>query len=107
VTARRVYHFTRTYTEVQTFAVPANSWSEAKAMLEDDYFAELSQQTNPKSAGYTSQFKRYFSEKIFHCKTCNMPIATVDYKIEADQPVILGITNGECWCCRMKSRRSE
>ena len=107
MTARRMYHFTRTYTEVQTFAVPANTWAEAKAMLEDDYFAEISMQYAPKEAGYTSKFKRYFSEVISHCKTCNIPTASVHYRTEAEQPVVLGITNGECWSCRMKSRRSE
>ena len=37
---KRVYIFKRTFTEVRTFAVPANSWEDAKLQIEDENYAE-------------------------------------------------------------------
>lgn len=107
MTAKRLYHFTRTFTEVRKFAIPANSWEEAKLMLEDEYFAEIvSLERLPLKSGYTSKFKRLSSQPIRHCVECNVPMARVHYNEANGQPVqlISHFDDNLCWSCKINGK---
>ena len=107
MTAKRLYHFTRTFTEVRKFAIPANSWEEAKLMLEDEYFAEVvSLERLPLKSGYTSKFKRLSSQPIRHCVECNVPMARVQYNEANGQPVqlISHFDDTLCWSCKINGK---
>ncbi len=102
-----MYYFKRTYTEVRQFAVGANSWEEAKKMLEDDQYQDYARITHNLEAGYTSQLRRTWSEKIHHCLDCSIPISTAQFSDDSNRGIVLSLTGQKCYTCWMKDLKKE
>ena len=99
---KRMYYFSRTYQEVRQFAVAANSYEEAVKMLEDDQFAEISMLYATLSQGYSSKFRRTWSEKIRDCINCGVAISIAHFRDDVNRPVEMSISGDKCFKCYLK-----
>jgi hypothetical protein len=99
---KRVYIFKRTFTEVRTFAVPANSWEDAKLQIEDENYAQTVRLSANLSSGYTSNFKRVYTVPLSYCETCFKPMVSCLYnEPESVQMVYGALGTTECFACRL------
>ena len=100
---KRVYIFKRTFTEVRTFAVPANSWEDAKLQIEDENYAQTVRLNANLSSGYTSNFKRIYTSPVGYCETCFKPIVNVLYNEPESVPMVFGSLGAtECFRCKLR-----
>lgn len=99
---KRVYIFKRTFTEVRTFAVPANSWEDAKLQIQDEQYAETVRLSSNVDSGYTSKFKRLHTIPIGYCETCFKPFHHYLYNEPENLPIKFGaLGTTECFACRL------
>tara|TARA_R100000900_G_scaffold141225_1_gene122190 strand:+ start:11802 stop:12113 length:312 start_codon:yes stop_codon:yes gene_type:complete len=100
---KRVYIFKRTFTEVRTFAVPANSWEDAKLQIEDENYAETVRLNQNIRSGYSSNFKRLHTMPISYCESCFKPMIHYLYNEPESVQMVFGAVGAtECFTCRLR-----
>ncbi len=100
---KKIYIFKRTFTEVRTFAVPANSWDDAKLQIQDEQFAETVRLDIDISSGYSSIFKRMHTIPVSYCETCFKPFHHYLYKDPESVQIKFGaLDTSQCFACRLE-----